>query len=248
MWGQDGREADLSPRSDRVSGKLNIALPRVLTTGMTPWRFQGAPSANPHNSGSFLGHRSRRSGAGEAGEEKRKETAESLFRGCRRRRSRGGCWRWCRRDCGGPSGGRRRLGRGGRLRLGRRIDPAGRNAPGKAIGHFVMDLVEEPHQAAERRLDVAAGTAEPVIEVEVAKRGIEIVAPHQHHDAATEPDAFGIAGRAVDGLLGLDKLVGLALVVFGSIRRIGIGWLAGLVLSADIAALGKGAAETKQKC
>ena len=111
------------------------------------------------------------------------------------------------------------------------------DAPGKAIGHLGVDLVKEPHQAAERRLDMAARAAEPVIEVEVAEGGIEVVAPHQHHDAATEPDAFGIAGRAVDRLLGLDKLVGLALVVFGSIRRIGIGWLAGLVLSADIAAL-----------
>ena len=81
----------------------------------------------------------------------------------------------------------------------------------------------------------------------MAEGGIEVVAPHQHHDAATKPDAFGVAGRAVDRLLGLDKLVGLALVVLGSIRRIGIGRLAGLVLGADIAALGKGAADTKQK-
>src|SRR5438067_1636063 len=142
MWGQDGREADLSPRSDRVSGKLNIALPRVLTTGMTPWRFQGALPPTL-----IIPIRSLGTGAGEAGQErqeKREGNPESLFRGCWRRRGRGGCWRWCRRDYGGPSGGRRRLGRGRRLRLGRRIDPAGMDAPGKAIGHFGIDLVEEP--------------------------------------------------------------------------------------------------------
>src|SRR5258707_178259 len=68
MWGQNGWEADPSPRSDRVSGKLSISLPRVLTTGMTPrlfqggffravfsgQRFRGAQIANRKNSRSFL--------------------------------------------------------------------------------------------------------------------------------------------------------------------------------------------------
>ena len=89
----------------------------------------------------------------------------------------------------------------------------------QASRHLGIDLAAKPGQAAERRLDVAAGAAEPVVEIEVAERGIEIVAPHQAHHAAAEPDAFRVAGRAVDGLRGLDEFVGLALVVLGGIGR-----------------------------
>ena len=77
----------------------------------------------------------------------------------------------------------------------------------------------ETRQAAEGRLDVAAGAAEAVVEIEMAEGGVEIVAPHQAHHAAAEPDAFRVAGRAVDGLRGLDEFVGLALAVLGRIGR-----------------------------
>ncbi len=75
----------------------------------------------------------------------------------------------------------------------------------------------EAGDAAERRLDVAAGAAEPVVEIEMAEGGVEIVPPHQADHAAAEPDAFGIAGRTVDGLGGLGEFVDLALVVPGRV-------------------------------
>ena len=74
-------------------------------------------------------------------------------------------------------------------------------------------------QAAERRLDVTAGTAEPVVKIEMPKSGVEIVEPHQADHAAAEPDAFRVSGRAIDGLRGLDEFVGLALIVLGGIGR-----------------------------
>ena len=93
---------------------------------------------------------------------------------------------------------------------------------------------------------MAAGAAEPVVEVEVAERGIEVVPPHQADHAAAEPDAFGIAGRAVDGLRGLDEFVGLALVVLGGVGGIGGRRLAGLVRGGR-AALGENAARSDQE-
>jgi hypothetical protein len=107
------------------------------------------------------------------------------------------------------------------------------------------------HEAPERRLNVAAGAAKPVIQIEVAEGGIEIVTPHQNHHAAAEPDAFRISGRAIDGLRSLDEFIGLALTVFGHISRrsrIGRGRLARLILGAKVAALGEGASETDQQC
>lgn len=92
------------------------------------------------------------------------------------------------------------------------------------LGHLRIDLAAKTGEAAERRLDVAAGAAETVVEIEVAKRGIEIVEPHQAHYAAAEPNTFGVSGRAVDGLRGFDEFVCLALIVLGRIgglRRIG---------------------------
>src|ERR1700737_1430864 len=118
---------------------------------------------------------------------------------------------------GGPPPGGARWGGGGRLRLCRRIDPAGMDPAAQAVRHLGIDGTEEAHQAAKRRLDMAARTAEPVIKVEMAKRRIEVVAPHQNHHPATEPDAFGIAGRTVDGLLRLDEFIGFALIVLGRI-------------------------------
>ncbi len=68
---------------------------------------------------------------------------------------------------------------------------------------------------------MAAGAAETVVEIEVTKRGVEIVEPHQAHHAAAEPDAFGVSGRAVDGLRGLDEFVGLALIFLGGVGGLG---------------------------
>lgn len=52
------------------------------------------------------------------------------------------------------------------------------------------------HDAAERGLDVTAGTSETVIQVHVAEGGIKIVLKQPMHHATSDPDAFRIAGRA----------------------------------------------------
>ena len=114
-----------------------------------------------------------------------------------------------------------RAGRRGSLGLGARIDPAGVDAAVEGFGHLGVDLAAKAGQAAEGRLDMAAGAAEPVVEIEMAERGIEVVAPHQADHAAAEPDAFGVAARAVDGLGRLDEFVGLALVVLVGVGGIG---------------------------
>jgi hypothetical protein len=103
------------------------------------------------------------------------------------------------------------------------------------------------HEAPERRLNVAAGAAKPVIQIEVAEGGIEIVAPHQNHHPAAEPDAFRVSGRAIDGLRRLDEFIGRALTVFGHISRTCHSRLAGLILGAKVAALREGVSETDQQ-
>ena len=84
---------------------------------------------------------------------------------------------------------------------------------------------------------MAAGAAKPVIEVEVPESGVEVVPPHQGDDAATEPDAFRVAGRPVDRLLGFDEFVGFPLIILGTVRS-GGGSLT-LILRGRVAALGK---------
>ena len=94
---------------------------------------------------------------------------------------------------------------------------------------------------------MAAGAAEPVVEIEVPERGVEVVAPHQADHAAAEPDAFGVSARAVDGLGRLDEFVGLALVVLGGVGGIGGRRLAWLILGVGAAALGKRASRSDQE-
>ena len=121
----------------------------------------------------------------------------------------------------------------------------------QAIRNLGVDRTEEAYQAAKGRLDVAARAAKPVVKIEVAKRGIEIVAPHQDHHAAAEPDAFGVSGWTIDGLRRLDEFVGPALTVFGRISRRSRACrrgLARLILGAKVAALGKGASNAEQQC
>ena len=64
--------------------------------------------------------------------------------------------------------------------------------------------VSLPDQAAESGLDMRTRAAEAVVKVEMPEGRIEVVAPEQANHAAAEPDAFGVAGRAVDRLRGLD--------------------------------------------
>jgi hypothetical protein len=111
----------------------------------------------------------------------------------------------------------------------------------KRVRDLGIDLTAKPGQATERRLDVAAGTAETVVQIEVTKGGVEIVEPHQTYDPATEPDAFGVSRRAIDDLGRFGELVGLVLVGFlGGVGRLGRTRrrFAGLFLGVRVAALG----------
>ncbi len=64
-------------------------------------------------------------------------------------------------------------------------------------------------------------TTEPIVEIEMTERGVEVVAPKQSHDAAAEPDAFRIARRAADLGTGLGEFVDLALGLFRGVTRLG---------------------------
>ena len=116
----------------------------------------------------------------------------------------------------------------------------------QAPRHLVVDLSPKTGQAAEGGLDMAAGAAEPIIEIEVAEGGVEVVAPHQAHDASAEPDAFRVSARAVDGLGRLDEFVGFPLIILGGVGLIA-GRLLGLILRIGGAALGKRASRSDQK-
>ena len=125
------------------------------------------------------------------------------------------------------------------------------NAVVQGIGDLGIDQGAKPGQAAEGRLDVAAGTAQPVVEVEMPERGVDVVEPHQAHHPAAKPDAFRVSGGAINGLRGFGEFVGLALIVLGGVR-----WLspvrrrrfAALVLGPAVAALGESASDTDQQC
>lgn len=84
---------------------------------------------------------------------------------------------------------------------------------------------------------MTAGTAEAFIKIEMAERGIEVVAPHQADHAPSEPDAFRVSRGAVDRLRRFHELVGLALAIFGRIRR---GLLGSCVLGPEVTALSDG--------
>lgn len=113
----------------------------------------------------------------------------------------------------------------------------------QAFLHLVVDLGAKASQAAEGRLNMAAGTAKAVIKIEVAKSRVEVVAPHQPHDAPSKPDTFRVAGRTVDRLRGFSEFIRPALVIFGGIGGRGSRF-SRLVLSCRSAALGKGATDT----
>ena len=125
---------------------------------------------------------------------------------------------------------RRRSRRGGRLQS--RIYPARMDPSIKAVGGFGIDHVGMQNKAPERHLDMAAWAAEAVIELKVAKGGVQIVAPKQADDAPPKPDAFRIAGWAAYGALRFSKLVdfmGLLRAVFGGVLGALLGGVSGAV-------------------
>ncbi|HEX7952907.1 MAG TPA: hypothetical protein VF523_07555, partial [Burkholderiales bacterium] len=66
------------------------------------------------------------------------------------------------------------------------------------LGDLWINRRAEPHNAAERGLNVAAGAAETFVKIKMAECCIEVVAPHQADHAPSEPDAFRISCGAVD--------------------------------------------------
>jgi hypothetical protein len=106
---------------------------------------------------------------------------------------------------------------------------------------LVVNLDAKSGQAPEGRLDMAARTAKPVVQVEVAKGGVEVVTPHQADDAAAQPDTFGVPGRTIDGLGCFSEFIGPALVIPRGIgrtaRRLG-----GLIGGGGCPTLGEGGA------
>src|SRR5688572_5243251 len=74
-----------------------------------------------------------------------------------------------------------------------RVDPAAMDAVVQRFRRLRIG-VALTDETAERRLDMAAWAAEPIIEVEMPERRIEIVHPESADHPSTEPDAFGIGG------------------------------------------------------
>src|SRR5450432_129701 len=93
-----------------------------------------------------------------------------------------------------------------------RIDPARTDTVIKQVGGLLVFLlnVALPHDAAEADLDVLARAAEPVVEIEMPKCGVEVVAPHQADRACAEPDAFGAGRRAAHDAARLGNFVSAA--------------------------------------
>src|ERR1700733_11315158 len=122
---------------------------------------------------------------------------------------------------------RRRMGRW----PDRRVDPAGMLPGVERLGRLRVD-VALPHDATEADLDVLARTTEPIVEIEVAESGIEVVAPHQADRPFAQPDAFGTGGGAAHGAAGVGHLVEppglLAAIGFGRFA-----WLRLRVLGVD---------------
>jgi hypothetical protein len=98
------------------------------------------------------------------------------------------------------------------------IDPAGVHPSMERVGSFGID-VSLPHDAAESRLDMSRRTAEPIVEIEVAKGRVEIVTPKEAYHAASEPQAFRASGSSPQNLLRFGKFVDSLLRVL-AVRRL----------------------------
>src|SRR5262245_57489574 len=108
--------------------------------------------------------------------------------------------------------------------LAGRVDPAGMHTAGELLGGLRIDLAVLEH-AAEGRLEVVSRAAEPVVEVDMAEGGIEVVAPKQAHHAPAEPDTFTVGRRSSQQLRGLGKFVDffLSILAVAGLRLLGFG-------------------------
>ena len=72
-------------------------------------------------------------------------------------------------------------------------------------------------KAAESGLDMGAWAAEPVVQVEMAERRVQIISPKQADNAAAEPNALRVASRAGQDPGRFGYLVDLFLGLFGGV-------------------------------
>jgi hypothetical protein len=92
------------------------------------------------------------------------------------------------------------------------------NAGVKGIGGLWIDAAL-PHHAAESLLQVGGRAAEPVVKVEMAEGGIEVIAPEEAHDPPPKPHTFRIARRAGNLPARFRKLIDAALAAFPCLGR-----------------------------
>ena len=59
-----------------------------------------------------------------------------------------------------------------------------------------------------------AWAAEPIVEIEMPKRSVKVVAPQKVHHAATQPDAFRIGGWSAESCGGFGEILDLAGAIF----------------------------------
>src|ERR1043166_1454744 len=117
-------------------------------------------------------------------------------------------------------------GRSGRRAVGgRRYDrrktrgqPAGRDASADALGRLLVDLALAYH-AAERLLEMVAGTAEPVVKLDLTQGRVEVVAPQQTDHPPPGPYAFRLSGNARQQPRRLGVFVDLFLFLLGRLGR-----------------------------
>jgi len=129
-------------------------------------------------------------------------------------------------------GRRGRRGRCSRRDLKQRVNPAGMHPPIEAVGRLGIDRIGVQNQAPERRLDMPARAAKPVVEIEVTEGGIEVVAPKQADNAPAEPDAFRITGGPIQDMLSFGELIDFLRFLGGVFGRRGlfVGWFGVVVL------------------
>src|SRR5438105_14971465 len=75
------------------------------------------------------------------------------------------------------------------LRLQIRVHPTAVHPAIEGIGRLGVE-VSLAHEAAKGRLDVTGWAAEPVVKIEMTKRGIEIIAQKQTHQSAPHPQTY----------------------------------------------------------
>lgn len=105
----------------------------------------------------------------------------------------------------------------------------------EGLSDLGINRCAEPHDTAESGLDVTAGAAEALVQVQVTERRIEVVAPHQPDHPPSKPDTFGVSGGAVNRLGRFHELVSLALAFLGCVR--GSRLFGGCVLGPEVTAL-----------